>query len=186
MVDRGEVAFLDIVARARLADAAEDVDAEPLDGVARPATAVDLQFQRLLGGQHAAVLPGARLVTLYQVHSPTCVTVREPWVHEERPRADALVTDSPGLLLGVLTADCAPVLLADREAGVIGAAHAGWKGALGGVIAATIEAMSALGARPERIGAAIGPCVAQASYEVDAAFHERFLAADDAVLTGAG
>lgn len=125
-----------------------------------------------------AVLPGGRLVTLYQVHSPDCVTVAEPWPGAERPHADALVTDRSGLLLGILTADCAPVLLADREAGVIGAAHAGWKGAVGGVIANTVAAMEALGARRERIAAAVGPCIAQPSYEVDEAFRERFVAAD--------
>jgi hypothetical protein len=128
-----------------------------------------------------AVLPGAALVGLYQVHSATCVTVREPWADDARPQADALVTDRPGVLLAILTADCAPVLLADAEAGVIGAAHAGWKGALAGVTDATIAAMEALGARRARIAAAIGPCIAQASYEVDAAFRDRFLAdgADD-------
>ena len=81
----------------------------------------------------AAVAPGARLATVYQVHSPDCVIVTEPWPDAERPRADALVTDRPGLLLGVVTADCAPVLLADDEAGVVGAAHAGWRGATAGV-----------------------------------------------------
>lgn len=121
-----------------------------------------------------AVLPGAALVTVYQVHSPDCVTADEPWDDLDRPHADALVTDRPGLLLGILTADCAPVLLADREAGVVGAAHAGWKGALGGVIGSTVAAMEALGARPERIAAAIGPCIAQPSYEVDEAFVARF------------
>lgn len=126
----------------------------------------------------AAVAPGARLVAVHQVHSPRCVTVAEPWDDDSRPEADALVTDRPGLALGVVTADCAPVLLADREAGVIGAAHAGWKGALGGVSDATLAAMEALGARRERIAAAIGPCIAQPSYEVDAAFAERFAAAD--------
>lgn len=125
-----------------------------------------------------AIAPGARLVGLYQVHSARCVTVTEPWDDAHRPEADALVTDRPGLLLGVLTADCAPVLFADRAAGVIGAAHAGWKGALGGVTDATVEAMVALGARPERIVAAIGPCIAQPSYEVDEGFRARFLAAD--------
>lgn len=125
-----------------------------------------------------AVLPGARLVTVYQVHSPDCVTVTDPWADDERPRADALVTDRPGLLLGILTADCAPVLLADREAGVVGAAHAGWKGAIAGVTDRTIEAMVALGARRESIRAAIGPCIAQASYEVDEGFRATFLAAD--------
>ncbi|PLK27040.1 peptidoglycan editing factor PgeF [Novosphingobium sp. TH158] len=124
----------------------------------------------------AAVLPGARLATVYQVHSPDCVVVTEPWPIEARPHADAMVTDRPGLLLGIVTADCAPVLLADREAGVIGAAHAGWKGAIGGVTDRTIEAMEGLGARRERIAAAIGPCIARASYEVDDGFRERFIA----------
>ena len=121
-----------------------------------------------------AVLPGARLVGLYQIHSPRCVTVDAPWDDAERPHADALVTDRPGLLLGILTADCAPVLLADRQAGVIGAAHAGWKGAIGGVTDAAIAAMEALGADRRRIAAAIGPCIGQASYEVDDGFRDRF------------
>jgi YfiH family protein len=126
----------------------------------------------------AAVAPGARLVTVYQVHSPVCVTLNDPWDDDARPEADALVTDRPGLVLGILTADCAPVLLADREAGVVGAAHAGWKGAIAGVTDTTIAAMEALGARRERIVAAIGPCIAQASYEVDAAFRDRFMSDD--------
>lgn len=125
-----------------------------------------------------AVLPSATLMTLYQVHSPDCVTLREPWDDGDRPHADALVTDRPGYLLGILTADCAPVLLADPDAGVIGAAHAGWKGAIGGVAEATVAAMEALGARRDRIRAAIGPCIARASYEVDAAFQQRFEAAE--------
>lgn len=124
----------------------------------------------------AAVLPGAALATVYQVHSADCVIARAPWPDAERPRADALVTDVPGLLLGVVTADCAPVLLADREAGVVGAAHAGWKGAVAGVTDATVVAMEALGARRERIAAAVGPCIAQSSYEVDEAFVARFCA----------
>ena len=123
-----------------------------------------------------AVLPGARLVGVYQIHSPDCATVAEPWSDEARPQADALVTDRKGVLLGILTADCAPVLLADREAGVVGAAHAGWKGAIAGVTDRTIAAMEALGARRGSIAAAIGPCIAQASYEVDDAFRARFLA----------
>lgn len=122
-----------------------------------------------------AILPGARLVTVYQVHSPECVVVNEPWDEAgERPHADALATARPGLLLGIVTADCAPVLLADRAAGVIGAAHAGWKGAHGGVIESTLAAMERLGARRERIAAAIGPCIAQASYEVGEDFRDRF------------
>lgn len=121
-----------------------------------------------------AVLPGARLVGLYQVHSPRCVIVDAPWDDAARPEADAMVTSRRGLLLGILTADCAPILLADREAGVIGAAHAGWKGALGGVAEATIAAMEVLGAQRGRIVAAIGPCIAQPSYEVDESFRARF------------
>ena len=126
----------------------------------------------------SAVLPGARLVSVYQVHSPLCVTVTAPWSDDLRPHADALVTDQPGLLLGVVTADCAPVLLADRAAGVIGAAHAGWKGAVAGVTDQTIAAMEALGAQRSRIVAAIGPCIAQASYEVDRGFADRLCAED--------
>lgn len=126
----------------------------------------------------AAVLPGGRLVGVFQVHGADAMTVTEPWDDAARPHADALVTDRPGLALGILTADCAPVLLADRTAGVVGAAHAGWKGALGGVTDATIAAMERLGARRERIAAAVGPCIARASYEVDDGFARRFEDAD--------
>lgn len=121
-----------------------------------------------------AVLPGATLVTVRQVHSPDVVTVAAPIAEEARPEADALVTDRPGLLLGILTADCVPVLFADPRAGVVGAAHAGWEGAISGVTDRTIEAMVALGADPSRIAAAIGPCIARASYEVDLGFVRRF------------
>jgi YfiH family protein len=127
-----------------------------------------------------AILPGARLVTLYQIHSPDAVAVIEPWDDRLRPRADALVTATPGLALGILTADCAPVLFADREAGVVGAAHAGWKGALGGVTDSTLSLMETLGARRDRIAAAIGPCIARASYEVDQGFLAKFADADPA------
>jgi len=126
----------------------------------------------------AAVLPGAPLVGVYQIHSPDCVPLREPWSDSERPQADALVTDRPGVLLGIVTADCAPILLADRAAGVIGAAHAGWKGAFTGVAENTVAAMVALGARADAIVAAVGPCIAQASYEVDETFHTRFVDAE--------
>lgn len=122
-----------------------------------------------------AVLPGAELATVYQVHSATAVVADRPWPQDDRPQADALVTDRPGLLLGILTADCAPVLLADSHAGVVGAAHAGWKGALGGVTDSAIDAMERLGAQRSRIVAAVGPCIAQASYEVDEAFRTRFV-----------
>ncbi|MFD1612454.1 peptidoglycan editing factor PgeF [Sphingomonas tabacisoli] len=124
-----------------------------------------------------AVLPGAALVTVYQVHGADCV-VANRWGETDRPKADAIVTDRPGLLLGILTADCAPVLFADAEAGVVAAAHAGWKGALAGVTDSTIAAMERLGARRERIAAAIGPSIARASYEVDDAFARRFEDAD--------
>ena len=128
----------------------------------------------------AAVLPGAALVTVHQVHSPTVVRVEQAWRETERPHADAMVTDRPGLLLGILTADCAPVLFADIEAGVIGAAHAGWRGAFAGVTDATIDTMERLGARRERIAAAVGPCIAQASYEVDESFRTNLVDADAA------
>jgi YfiH family protein len=128
----------------------------------------------------AAILPGAELATVHQVHSATVVHAERPWPQHERPHADAMVTDRPNLLLGILTADCAPVLFADQRAGVIGAAHAGWRGALAGVTDATIAAMERLGASGERIAAAIGPCIAQASYEVDEAFRTHFLEADPA------
>lgn len=126
----------------------------------------------------AAVLPGAALATVYQIHSSDAVTVMRPWPHTERPRADAMATDRPGVLLGVVTADCAPVLLADSEAGVVGAAHAGWRGAHGGVLEATVGEMIGLGATRERIVAAIGPAIAQASYEVDETFRANFTDAD--------
>lgn len=128
----------------------------------------------------AAVLSGAPIVACYQIHSPDCVTVTEPWSDAERPQADALATNRRGLLLGIVTADCTPVLFADREAGVIAAAHAGWKGAIAGVTDRTIAAMEALGARREAIVAAIGPTIAQASYEVDELFRARFLDDDSA------
>ncbi|WP_336962246.1 peptidoglycan editing factor PgeF [Sphingobium aquiterrae] len=127
-----------------------------------------------------AVLPGATLVTVRQMHSPDVVTVSAPIEEEDRPAADALVTATPGLLLGILTADCVPVLLADAQAGVVGAAHAGWKGAITGVTDATIAAMEALGADRARISAAIGPCIGRASYEVGEDFAERFEADDPA------
>lgn len=126
----------------------------------------------------AAVLPGAELATVHQVHSGEAVYVEQPWPQAERPHADAMVTDRPGILLGILTADCAPVLFADVESGIVGAAHAGWRGAVAGVTDATISAMIGLGARRDRIRATVGPCIAQPSYEVDGAFQQRFLDED--------
>jgi YfiH family protein len=126
----------------------------------------------------AAVLPGAQLATVYQVHSPDAVTVIRPWPFADRPRADAMATDRPGVLLGVVTADCAPVRLADMNAGVVGAAHAGWRGAHGGVLENVVGEMVGLGARREAIVAAIGPAIAQPSYEVDDGFRVGFGEAD--------
>jgi YfiH family protein len=122
--------------------------------------------------------PDARLISLYQAHTADVVTVREPWEIPARPRADGMVTDRAGIALGIVTADCAPVLLADGKARVIGAAHAGWKGALGGVLEATVAAMKQLGAKPEHIKAAVGPCIGQAAYEVGPEFIARFREAD--------
>ncbi len=118
-------------------------------------------------------LPRDRLVSLYQVHSADVVTVEAPFA-AERPKADAMVTRIPGLALGIATADCGPILFADPENGVVGAAHAGWKGALTGVIGATVSAMEALGARRSRIVAVLGPTIGQASYEVGPDFVARF------------
>lgn len=120
-----------------------------------------------------------RLVTVHQVHSPHAVVVETPF-GGERPKADAMVTDRPGLALGVLAADCGPVLYADPQARVIGAAHAGWQGALTGVLEATVEAMERLGARRDRIAAVLGPSIGQDSYEVGPEFFARFRAADAA------
>ena len=125
-----------------------------------------------------AVMPGSALATVFQVHGGDAVEVMSPWPQEERPKADGMATDRPGLLLGILTADCAPVLFADAEAGVVAAAHAGWRGAAAGVTDSAIAAMEKLGARRSRIAAAIGPCIAQPSYEVDEAFRQRFLDTD--------
>ncbi|MBI2260997.1 MAG: peptidoglycan editing factor PgeF [Caulobacterales bacterium] len=113
------------------------------------------------------------LAACYQIHSAVARVAEAGW-KGDRPEGDASVTLAPGVICAVLTADCAPVLLADAEAGIVGAAHAGWKGALGGIIHSTVAAMEALGGRPARMVAVIGPCIAQASYEVDAAFQDRF------------
>jgi YfiH family protein len=129
----------------------------------------------------AAVLPGGQLAAPHQLHSPDVVVVTDVWddAAEGRPVADAVVTATPGVVLGIVTADCAPVLFADAEAGVVGAAHAGWRGAVDGVLENTIVAMEALGAQRDKIAAVIGPTIAQQSYEVDPAFRERFTAAAD-------
>ncbi len=116
------------------------------------------------------------LLSLHQYHSTDVVTATKPWA--TRPKADAMVTATPGLALGILTADCAPVLFSDPQAKVIGAAHSGWKGALGGVLENTLEAMKSLGADPENITAIVGPTISQKAYEVGPDFFEDFIAED--------
>lgn len=120
----------------------------------------------------------AALALPYQVHSPDAAVVRAPWADGERPRVDAVVTDVPGLAMAVSTADCTPVLFADAEAGVVGAAHAGWRGALRGVLESTVAAMEGLGAERCRIVAAIGPTISADAYEVGPEFVARFLEED--------
>lgn len=129
-----------------------------------------------------AGLAEADLVTVNQCHSATCITVTHSWAPGQTPQADAIVTDRVGILLGVLTADCAPVLLSGtKEDGgmVVGAAHAGWRGAFGGVIGSVVDAMHSLGAQPASIIACIGPCLGPQSYEVDPPFREQFLTVDE-------
>lgn len=139
-----------------------DDRARVLENRARAASALGAAPEALLG--------------LTQVHGPAVATATTPWRPGEGPRADAMVTATPGLALGIVTADCAPVLFADAEAGIVGAAHAGWRGAVGGVLEATIAAMAALGAEPARIAAAVGPCIGQPSYEVAADLRDAVLA----------
>lgn len=122
-------------------------------------------------------VPPSHLATIRQTHSATVITLTEPPLHGSRPEGDAMVTATPGLALGILTADCTPILFADAEAGVIGAAHAGWKGAVGEIALKTIDAMVALGATRSRIVAAIGPTISGANYEVGPEFAADFLAA---------
>ena len=130
----------------------------------------------------AAALGAAptHLITAYQVHSPTVMVAERPWSHAQRPRADAIVTKVPALAIGVSTADCGPVLMADAQAQVIGAAHAGWRGALAGVLEATIAAMERLGADRQRMVAVLGPTISQANYEVGSELVAQFVAADAA------
>ncbi|MCF4164860.1 peptidoglycan editing factor PgeF [Zavarzinia compransoris] len=135
--------------------------------------AVDENRARVAGAVGAGTL-----VSLHQIHSTRVATVETPWQPGQGPEADGMVTRARGIALGVLSADCAPILFADAEAGVIGAAHAGWKGAIGGVAEATVAAMIDLGAKPSRIAAAVGPCIGPASYEVGPEFEARFVEQD--------
>ena len=118
------------------------------------------------------------LISAYQVHGSDVITVERPWGRNNTPKADGMVTNRKGIALGILTADCAPVLFADQTQGIIGACHAGWRGALDGIIHSTVLAMEALGARPDRIKAVIGPCIAQNSYQVKLGFLDQFLDSD--------
>ena len=122
----------------------------------------------------------AALITVHQIHSNDCITLKAPWHYTDAPQGDAMATDIPGIALGILAADCQPILFADSTRGVIGAAHAGWKGAFTGVIENTLAAMQSLGAKLEDITATIGPSIAQNSYEVGAEFYERFVQASAA------
>lgn len=133
------------------------------------------------------IRPEGVLAAPHQVHSPDVVTVTRAWDDsaEGRPVADAVVTATPGIVLGIVTADCGPILFADAKAGVIGAAHAGWRGAVEGVLENSIAAMEALGATRANIAAVLGPTIAQASYEVDAPFRERFSADADRFFASA-
>ena len=143
-----------------------DAAAHVVENRARMAAALGVEPQRFL--------------TAYQIHSPTVIVAEAPWTPEDRPRADAIVTRMRALAIGVTTADCGPILLAEPRARVIGAAHAGWRGALGGVVEATVEAMERLGAAREQIRAAIGPMIRQSNYEVGPDLIARFDAEDRA------
>ena len=140
---------------------------------------VRVRENRVRMARHLGVEP-ERFLSLYQIHSPDVVTVNAPWVPDDRPRADAMVTREPGLALAIGTADCGPILFADPQARVIGAAHAGWKGAFAGVLEATIAAMEAIGAARSRVIVALGPMLSQQNYEVGPEFLATFLAQDAA------
>lgn len=139
----------------------------------------DIHENRSIAAEAMGAQPD-QLVTLFQVHSPDVITVTDPWPHDAAPNADGLVTNRRGIVLGVLAADCAPLLFADPVAGVIGACHAGWRGAIGGVAESTIHAMTVLGASRQGITAIIGPCIGPASYEVSDQFKDPFLDQDTA------
>ncbi len=146
-------------------------------GVGSNDAPADVAENRARMAAAVGVLP-ARLISAYQIHSPVVVTVDEPWNANARPKADAIVTRASGLAIAVSTADCGPILFADAKTGVIGAAHAGWRGAFSGVAEATIAAMEQCGADRSRIVAALGPMIRQQNYEVGPEFVAQFAAAD--------
>ena len=150
--------------------------AEPIRS--KPLARVPHAFSNAHGARVEDIIPGGREVRVKQVHSARVLAVTEPFA-DPLPEADGLVTDCPGLVLSIVTADCAPVLLADEDAGVIGAVHAGWRGAVAGIAPHAVARMEELGADRSRIRAAIGPCIAQKSYEVDAPFRDQFSADAD-------
>lgn len=152
-----------IYASLNAGSSAQDDPSNVLENRRRIASAFDIEREQLVGVE--------------QVHSPNAVFISEPW-KGERSVADALVTTTPNLAISILTADCAPILLIDSEAGVAGAAHAGWRGAIAGVVENTVALMEKHGAQRDRIAAAIGPCIHQASYEVGPEFEAQFVAAD--------
>ena len=115
------------------------------------------------------------LNTVYQIHSADVVVAQKAWARDDRPKADAIVTNQPGLAVGIMTADCTPVLFSDPNAGIVGAAHAGWRGAIGGVLAATVEKIEEMGGDRSQVIAVVGPCIHQSSYEVGPDFHTSFL-----------
>ncbi|MBU3969289.1 MAG: peptidoglycan editing factor PgeF [Alphaproteobacteria bacterium] len=141
-------------------------------GVGSSDDPADVAENRRRVAEHLGGVAGD-LAACFQIHSAVCRVAEAGW-NGARPEGDAVVTATPAVICAVLTADCAPILLADPEAGVVGATHAGWKGALDGVVQSTVAAMQALGAEPRRMVAVVGPCIAQASYEVGADFQERF------------
>jgi YfiH family protein len=163
----------------RMGGVSEGVYASLNSGVGSNDTPENVSENRARMAAALRVAP-THLLTAYQVHSPTVVEVERPWSHAERPRADAIVTKVPALAICVSTADCGPVLLADAEAQVIGAAHAGWRGAIGGVLEAVIAAMERLGADRRRMVAALGPTISQPNYEVGAELVAQFITADTA------
>jgi len=126
----------------------------------------------------AAHLGAVGVITAHQAHTATAILAREAWGEGQWPTADAIVTDQHGVAVGVLAADCAPVLFADAEAGIVAAAHAGWRGALAGIVESTIAAMCEVGARAHRIRAAVGPCIGKGAYEVGPEFEQAFLVRD--------
>jgi polyphenol oxidase len=146
-------------------------------GIGSADSAADVAENRARMAAALTVQPQS-LLTAYQIHSANVVVAEAPWTHEARPRADGIVTRTPALAIGVSTADCGPVLFAEPQAQVIGAAHAGWRGALGGIVEATIAAMESLGATRDRIHAALGPMIRQPNYEVGPDLIDRFAAED--------